>query len=258
MLTDFPRRSRLARGVSAGLYRFALEVEQTGKGTQDKITLAQRVPALKELVINAENTSRQLPLLTLVNEALNAPVKTYLDTHRDIHGGRTVHQVLAELRYPLELPFDLAHQQCVLGLEGNKPGLGALNYRISLKLPYDQQPENKYGTVQQQAYEAQRLLTLLSPAQQNLLTEDFEEQGTDTFYKKHYGHSQPITDQQRFMQHTGLSAEQFHELLAHASYQPRLSGNVVQTADQIARDHTAGARFINGPYRTGCRDRTHG
>ena len=233
------------------LYRFALEVEQTGKGTQDKITLAQRVPALKELVINAENTSRQLPLLTLVNEALNAPVKTYLDTHRDIYGGRTVHQVLAELRYPLELPFDLAHQQCVLGLAGNKPGLGALNYRISLKLPYDQQPENKYGTVQQQAYEAQRLLTLLSPAQQNLLTEDFEEQGTDTFYKKHYGHSQPITDQQQFMQHTGLSTEQFHELLAHASYQPRLSGNVVQTADQIARDHTAGARFINGPYRTG-------
>ncbi|MBP3860182.1 MAG: hypothetical protein J6I30_10265, partial [Pseudomonas sp.] len=86
---------------------------------------------------------------------------------------------------------------------------------------------------------------------QNLLTEDFEEQGTDTFYKKHYGHSQPITDQQQFMQHTGLSTEQFHELLAHASYQPRLSGNVVQTADQIARDHTAGARFINGPYRTG-------
>ena len=179
------------------LYRFALEVEGTGQGTAAKITLARRRPMLKDLLVDAENTTRQLPLLALVNETLLEPVKAYLKKNRDIYGDSTVEQVLAELRYPFALPFDLAHRQCVLGLGNKKPGLGELNYRISLKLPCSQQPENKYGTVLQEAYVAQRLLTLLSPAQQNLLTEDIGApqalHDPAAFYKKHYGHEQPIT-----------------------------------------------------------------
>ena len=237
------------------LYRFALEVEGTGQGTAAKITLARRRPMLKDLLVDAENTTRQLPLLALVNETLLEPVKAYLKKNRDIYGDSTVEQVLAELRYPFALPFDLAHRQCVLGLGDKKPGLGELNYRISLKLPCSQQPENKYGTVLQEAYVAQRLLTLLSPAQQNLLTEDIGApqalHDTAAFYKKHYGHEQPITGQQQFMQHTGLNSLQLQELLASASFRPRLSANVVQTADQMSQDHTVGARFINGPHHKG-------
>ncbi len=237
------------------LYRFALEVEGTGQGTAAKITLARRRPMLKDLLVDAENTTRQLPLLALVNETLLEPVKAYLKKNRDIYGDSTVEQVLAELRYPFALPFDLAHRQCVLGLGDKKPGLGELNYRISLKLPCSQQPENKYGTVLQEAYVAQRLLTLLSPAQQNLLTEDIGApqalHDTAAFYKKHYGHEQPITGQQQFMQHTGLNSLQLQELLASASFRPRLSANVVQTADQMSHDHTVGARFINGPHHKG-------
>ena len=237
------------------LYRFALEVEGTGQGTAAKITLARRRPMLKDLLVDAENTTRQLPLLALVNETLLEPVKAYLKKNRDIYGDSTVEQVLAELRYPFALPFDLAHRQCVLGLGDKKPGLGELNYRISLKLPCSQQPENKYGTVLQEAYVAQRLLTLLSPAQQNLLTEDIGApqalHDTAAFYKKHYGHEQPITGQQQFMQHTGLNSLQLQELLASASFRPRLSANVVQTADQMSQDHTVGARFINGPRHKG-------
>ncbi|OZY41542.1 hypothetical protein CJF43_12340 [Pseudomonas fragi] len=229
------------------LYRFALEVETTGKGTQGKITLDQRLPTFKNLVVDTQSTSRQLPLLALVNEALTAPVEAYLNNNRELYGNRSVDQVLAELRYPFDLPFDLAHRRCVLGLTGTKPGLGELNYRISLKLPHGQQPENKYGTVQQEAYEAQRLLTLLSPAQQNLLTERFHQPDTNSFYKKHYGQYEPITGQQQFMLHTGLNTRQLQELLASASYRPRLSANVMQTADQIARDQTVGARYCNGP-----------
>jgi len=234
------------------LYLFALQVEQTGQGTQAKIALGQRRPTLKDIVLDAENTTCQVPLLTLVNETLIGPVKAYLSNNRDLYGNRTVEQVLAELRYPFELPFDLAHQQCVLGLAGNKPGLGALNYRISLKLPYSQQPENKYGTVQQEAYVAQRLLTHLSPARQSLLTEALAgDPAPELFYQRHYGHPQPITEQQQFMLHTGLSSQQIHELLAQGSYRPRLSANVIQTAEQIARDQWVYARYINGALLAG-------
>ena len=239
------------------LYLFALQVEQTGKGTRTKATLAQRRPMLQALVIDAENTTRQVPLLTLVNEALTEPVKAYLGNNRDLYGNRPVEQILADLRYPFLLPFDLAHRQCVLGLAGNKPGLGALNYRISLKLPCSQHPENKYGTIQQEAYVAQRLLTLLSPAQQNLLSESIYGQNPTldpapaAFYKRHYGNSQPITERQQFMRHTGLNSQQFNELLAQGSYRPYLSDNVIQNPDQLAEDLRVGARYINGPFMAG-------
>ena len=231
------------------LYSFALEVEKTGKGTQDKITLEQRRPTLKNLVVDAESTTRQLPLLTLINEALQAPVEVYLNKNRPLYGERTAHQVLAYLRYPFELPFDLAHRQCVLGLAGNKPGLGELNYRISLKLPYSAQAESKYGIVHQGVHVAQPLLTLLSPAQQDLLTDnsDWKVTGTElgNLYIKHYGDSKPITEQQQFMRHTGLTTQQLHELLAQGSFRPGRSKNVMPNATQRARDSNVGARFIN-------------
>lgn len=239
------------------LYMFGLQIEQTGKGTQKKITLNRRRPTLKDLLIDDENTHRELPMLTLVNETLSEPIKKYLNDNRDLYGTRTVEQVLTELRYPFELPFDLAHQQCVLSLSGQKTQLGALNYLISLTLPYNQQLENKYGVVQQEAYEAQRLLTLLSPAQQNILTEKIYGQTpvNDTqpasFFKKHYGHSQPITDQQQFMLSTGLNTDQLHELLAMGRYLPRRSVHVLPIQEQMTTDQNVGARYINGPVVAG-------
>lgn len=170
-------------------------------------------------------------MLTLVNETLSGPIKKYLNANVDLYGNRTIEQVLTELRYPFELPFDLAHQQCVLSLSARKPQLGSLSYLISLKLPYSQQPENKYGVVQQESYEAQRLLTLLSPAQQTLLTEQMYGQNPahDTqpasFFSKHYGHSQPPTDQQEFMLITGLTTDQLLELLALGRYRPKRSAH---------------------------------
>lgn len=239
------------------LYMFALQLEQTGKGTKEKITLNRRRPTLKDLMIDDENTHRELPMLTLVNETLSGPVKKYLNDNSDLYGNRTVEQVLTELRYPFELPFDLAHQQCVLGLSAQKPRLGALNYLISLKLPYNHQPENKYGVVQQEAYEAQRLLTLLSPAQQNLLTEDVYGQNPAidsspaSFFKKHYGHSQPITDQQQFMQSTGFNTDQLLELLALGRYHSRRSAHVLPVQAQMTTDQNMGARYVNGPVVAG-------
>lgn len=237
------------------LYMFALQLEQTGKGIHEKITLNRRRPALKDLMIDDENTHRELPMLTLVNETLSEPIKKYLSDNSDLYGNRTVEQVLTELRFPFELPFDLAHQQCVLSLSGKKPQLGALNYLISLKLPYTPQPENKYGVVQQEAYEAQRLLTLLSPAQQNLLTERIYGQNPEldtqpaAFFKKHYGHSHPITDQQQFMQNTGLNTDQLLELLALGRHRPRRCAHVLPAL--TSTDQNMGARYVNGPVIAG-------
>ena len=230
------------------LYTFALQVEQTGQGTQPKITLANRRPKLKDLILDTQNTASQIPLLTIINETLNEHIDTYLANNQDLYQGKSTHQVLAELRYPFQLPFDLAHQQCAQGLSGKKPPLGELNYRISLKLPYSQQPENKYGTVQQEAYEAQRLLSNLSPAQQTLLTEALIEQDSLThfisraFLKKHYGTEQPITEQQPLMLATGLDANNLYALLAQGNNRPRLSTNVLNAPKQAA-----GACYINGP-----------
>lgn len=239
------------------LYMFALQLEQTGKGIQKKIPLERRRPALKDLLIDDENTHRELPVLTLVNETLSGPIKKYLNANIDLYGNRTIEQVLTELRYPFELPFDLAHQQCVLSLSARKPQLGSLSYLISLKLPYSQQPENKYGVVQQESYEAQRLLTLLSPAQQTLLTEQMYGQNPahDTqpasFFSKHYGHSQPPIDQQEFMLITGLTTDQLLELLALGRYRPKRSAHALPPLEQIATDQNMGARYINGPLVDG-------
>ncbi|MQT71463.1 toxin, partial [Pseudomonas sp. FSL R10-0071] len=167
------------------LHLFAEQVEKTGKGTRERITLAIRRPTLKDMVIDNSSVYRQLPLLTIVNETLTEHLQIHLTQNSGIYKSKSVNEVLAGTRYPFDLPFDLAHQQCLLGLSGNKPGLGELNYRLSLSLPLGQLQSNAYGKVYQEAYEAQRLLSGLSPEQQTLLTEPFWSVSKSDF-KAHY------------------------------------------------------------------------
>ena len=72
----------------------------------------------------------------------------------------------------MQLPFYLPYEQCVSGLAAQQLKLGELNYKISLTLPITQQPSTAYGKVQQESYEAQRLLAHLGPDQQVLITEN--------------------------------------------------------------------------------------
>ncbi|MFJ2334065.1 Tc toxin subunit A [Pseudomonas helleri] len=213
------------------LYLFAEQVEKTGEDIDKRNTLAKRRPTLKDLVIDHSSVSRQLPMLTIVNETLNEHLQIHLANNPEKYKNNSVNEVLAITRYPFDLPFDFAHQQCLLGLSGNKPELGELNYRLSLSLPLGQLATNAYGKVQHEAYEAQRLLSGLSPEQQNLLTEPFWQESKDSkdsklVFNAHYGSGKAeLKNLTHFLQQTGLISTQADELLAHGKYRPHLSKN---------------------------------
>ncbi|MGP5365931.1 Tc toxin subunit A, partial [Pseudomonas helleri] len=228
------------------LHLFAEQVEKSGKGTRKRNTLAIRRPTLKDMVIDNSSVSRQLPMLNIVNETLNEHLQTHLTQNSDVYKSKSVNEVLAITRYPFDLPFDLAHQQCLLGLTDNKPRLGELNYRLSLSLPLGQLPSNAYGKVHHEAYEAQRLLSELSPEQQTLLTEPFWTASKSAF-DAHYGSGETeLNKLAHFLQQTGLASTQADELLARGKYLPYLSKNTPSAPINTDLTHFYGVCYVNG------------
>ncbi|KAF2390524.1 Tc toxin subunit A [Pseudomonas frederiksbergensis] len=154
------------------LYNFIGEIEQLtnpGSGATDtRALLDKRRPDLKNLVIDEQSTFTPRPMLDIVIEVLTKSVRAYLDT-LPADKTKPLYEVMAERRYPFEFPYNFYHQQCLLGLAPPKPGLGELNYRISRLLPLFQSPDNRYGKVSANSAQAQRLLSGLSPQQQQLL-----------------------------------------------------------------------------------------
>lgn len=153
----------------SALHVFIQQLEATSTDPK-RILLDKRRPDLKDLLITHESTFTPRPMLDLVNDVLSSHLRTYLNGIPS-DKPKSTHQILAERRYPFELPYNFFHHQCLLGLSAKKPGLGELNYRASLLLPIDQAPTNRYGAVQKPVLQAQRLLSGLSPQQQALLIE---------------------------------------------------------------------------------------
>ncbi|WP_339477695.1 Tc toxin subunit A [Pseudomonas fluorescens] len=135
-----------------------------------RILLDKRRPDLKNLLITDESTFTPRPMLEIVTEVLGSNLRGYLDGN-PIDKPKSTQQILAERRYPFELPYNFYHHQCQLGLIDKKPKLGELNYQASLLLPIEQASTNRYGEMQQPVLQAQRLLSGLSPQQQALLIE---------------------------------------------------------------------------------------
>ena len=229
------------------LYLFAQQVESTGQGTSRRITLDIRRPLLKNLIIDNQSLTREIPLLSIVNETLNEHLEDYISQNADIYKNKSVNEVLAVTLFPFELPFDLAHQQCLLGLTGNKPALGELSYRLSLKLPLANLSKNAYGEIQHPAYEAQRLLSGLSPQQQFLLNASLWTPGKALFKTHYASHEEPLKKLAHFMLQTGLTTDQVDELLARDKYQPRISGHINLNTSQHPANEPGGARYVNGP-----------
>ncbi len=148
---------------------FIQQLEATGSDP-NRILLDKRRPDLKDLLINHDSTFTPRPMLEIVNDVLSRNVRTYLDGV-PADKPKAINQVLADRRYPFELPYNFYHHQCQLGLSEDKPRLGELNYRASLLLPVEQAATNHYGEVQKPVLQAQRLLSGLSPQQQALLIE---------------------------------------------------------------------------------------
>ena len=154
------------------LYLFALQLEKTGTGNQPQKKLSTRRASLASMHIDANAVHEQIPLLNIINELLHEGITQGLVENKDVYANANVEHVLKTHCFPLQLPFYLPYEQCVSGLAAQQLKLGELNYKISLTLPITQQPSTAYGKVQQESYEAQRLLAHLGPDQQVLITEN--------------------------------------------------------------------------------------
>jgi hypothetical protein len=152
------------------LYNFATRtLETSGQGDRPKILLGKRRPDIARLIIDQQSTFTPRPMLELVNGILKEDIQRYHQGKPDEN--KPVYELLAERRYPFIFPYNFAHHQCRLGLAEKKLGLGVLNYLISREVPATQADSNVYGVVQNGSLEAQRLLSGLSPQQQQLLIE---------------------------------------------------------------------------------------
>ncbi|WP_296252971.1 Tc toxin subunit A [Pseudomonas sp. UBA4194] len=145
------------------LRRFAeREIEDNADG-QTNITLAIRRPDLDALVIDERSTYQPVPMLDLVNDVLTQGIDKYQKEKNDV---RPIHTLLAEKKHPFVFPYHFAHQQVSLALGGDKPGLGQLNYRLSVT------PGGKdcaYGEILQPAANALLSMTGVNPSLQKLL-----------------------------------------------------------------------------------------
>ncbi|MCS3839538.1 hypothetical protein HNR03_004149 [Pseudomonas sp. JAI111] len=200
------------------LYLFADQLENSSDHT-DKVTLEKRRPDLKGLMLDHQSAFAPQPMLSIVNDTLSSHIKSHLDKTTS---QKTVHEALASGRYPLSLPYDLHHHQCLLGLGADKPTLGELNYRVSLTLPFSL-GHLKYGSVSMPTSEAQKLLSGLSPEQQKILIEPFDLEVEVKAYATKEG--DPRLSVERFKKLTGLSMEQIDQVLAQGKYRPKNSTN---------------------------------
>ncbi|KAF2410887.1 virulence plasmid A protein [Pseudomonas antarctica] len=221
------------------LYIFALQLEGNTKDT-NALKLSQRRPKLKDLMINPQSVSGQVPMLSIVNEILLENITQAEDKDKD----KEVYALLSGTWYPFSLPYHFHHQQCQQGLSGNKPALGELNYRISRQLPLVGETST-YGQVREQNNEVQCQLSGLSPQQQTLLKNSLVAQAdAKSFYRNYYNWETDtigpvkLTD---FLRHTQLDGEQLQALLAQQTQSPRVSPYCKQDTGL-----TYGACYING------------
>lgn len=200
------------------LYLFAGQLEKSSTHP-DRITLEKRRPDLKNLMLDHQSAFAAKPMLSIVNDALSSHVQEHL---KKTNNTKSVDEVLASERYPLSLPYDLHHHQCLLGLGADKPALGELNYQVSLKLPFSLE-HSEYGRISKPPAEAQRLMSGLSPEQQKILIEPLDHD----IEVKAYGTkvSDPRLSVERFKELTGLTMEQLDQMLAQGKHRPKNSTN---------------------------------
>ncbi|TVT84561.1 Tc toxin subunit A [Pseudomonas sp. H3(2019)] len=204
------------------LYLFAGQLEKSSSEA-DKITLEKRRPDLKALMLDQQSAFAARPMLSIVNDTLNSHIQQHLTK---TNATKTVHEMLASEHYPFSLPYDLHHQQCLLGLGADKPALGELNYRVSLKLPFSQGGTG-YGHVSNAPVEAQKLLSGLSPEQQRILIVSPVTDADLKALEKAYGTKSinRLHELEFFKERTGLATEQVEQVLSQGKYSPRTSTN---------------------------------
>jgi hypothetical protein len=232
------------------LYLFAIQLEKGATSTAN--TLQQRRPDLHHLIINTRTTFNQVPMLSIV-------IKT-LEEHIRATQQADIYQLLNSQAYPYRFPYNFYHHQCRQRLLDNNIQLGELNYKVCQRLsPFD---NPRYSPVRLKlSATAQRLLSGLSPEQQNLLLTpltDVSDEGVQQFYETHYNHTAALSGQgnrsktqdllthlskaEVFLDRTQLDAGGLQSLLAQKSFAPHRSAAV---PGNMVSGH--GSVYVNGP-----------
>jgi hypothetical protein len=142
------------------LRRFAAEKIEGASTSPLRIPLAVRRPDLDALVIDEQSTYQSVPMLDLVNIVLSQGIAKYQTEKGD---ARPIHQLLAEKKHPFVFPYHFAHQQVSLALDGDRPRLGEINYRLAGAPAASQAGAELFNTAGQLA------LAGLNPALQTLV-----------------------------------------------------------------------------------------
>lgn len=233
----------------ADLYRYAKDLEATGK-KDEVITLDQRRPDLKDLVLDHTALNRVEPTIVLVNEILEKSIRTHLDGIG--LDEKSVDDALLEARYPNALPFERYTSQINYALGRKDRTLGDAIRAADPAYPYFKEP----GVHSKRSDDALIQDTGLGPVQQGLLLEAPYFPAADgaghplgttdwridlrthlltkadadapvTFYLDNFGVGSfiELEDTQTFCLRTGLSTEELEALLSVGAFAPSRSAN---------------------------------
>ncbi|WP_341959304.1 Tc toxin subunit A [Pseudomonas sp. RC10] len=121
----------------ADLYRYAKALEATGK-QGEVITLDERRPDLKDLVLDHTALNRVEPTLVLVNEILETSIRSHLDGIG--LEDKSVDDALLDARYPNTLPFERYTSQINHALGRKDRTLGDAIRAADPAYPYFKEP----------------------------------------------------------------------------------------------------------------------
>lgn len=254
------------------LYRFAMEQLEGSVAEPSRIKLDERRPDLKDLLIDQQSTFTPVPTLHIVNQVLSKAINAYVDTVPE-DKDKSIYQLVAEKQHPFQFPYNFHFQQISLGLDGKKPTLGELSYRVSLEVPTTSRSGSDYGKVQHSSAIAQVLMSGAGPEQQAIVLEpalssqanaDTSADLTRQFFKTKYNvdyvddASNPLNNLNVFLEKTGLDSDGVEALLAIGSHTAYASPNILSaghTADEDSPREASltaikarfGAGYVNGP-----------
>lgn len=203
------------------IYNEALSQEKTGE-EGSMITLAERRPDIKDLLIDDAAVNQTVPQLQLVNEILSSAIQSKMKS-----SATEVNVQLASTRYPNNLPYHFAHQQVILASRQCKTPLLEL---LSATQPLAQDDANRLDQVL-------RLASELAPEQMKIIGEAAafpaknDSEAKTAWYIKNYGKDiSAITvaataQLQPLLNQTGLSVPQVEQLICRQSGKSNDDGN---------------------------------
>ncbi|WP_296181152.1 Tc toxin subunit A [Pseudomonas sp. UBA1879] len=251
----------------ADLYRYAKDLEATGK-KDEVITLDQRRPDLKDLVLDHTALNRVEPTIVLVNEILEKSIRTHLDGIG--LDEKSVDDALLEARYPNALPFERYTSQINYALGRKDRTLGDVIRVADPAYPYFKEPgvhsllsdtaliqDTGLGPVQQGLLLEAPYFPAADGAGHPLGTTDWridprthlmtkaDADAPTTFYLDNFGVGGfiELEDTQTFCLRTGLSTEELEALLSVGAFAPSRSANVTGEGEVDASQ--SGSVYIN-------------